>query len=78
MRDELKAFIFGMEQVRKAGAKGMKWHGPIPKEIGELYGIEIKELRNGYNIAGIYVTVCPQYEIYEPKWLKEENEISRK
>lgn len=78
MNEEVKAFIFGLEQVRKQGAKGMKWYGPIPKEIGDLYGLEVKELRHGYTIAGIYVTVCPQYEIYEPHWLKEENEIPRK
>lgn len=67
MSDEAKQFIFGLEQCRPD--KGMKWHGPIPQEIVELFGLRISESSHGYDIAGVYVQVVPRYEAFTPNWI---------
>lgn len=69
MSDEAKQFIFGLEQCRPA--KGMIWHGNIPKEIKTLFDIKQKELNHGYTIAGVYVKLAPRYEAFTPDWLQK-------
>jgi hypothetical protein len=66
MSEEAKQFIFGLEQCRDAG--GMKWFGKIPKEVQLLFDIKITEIAHGYTVAGVYVTLRPQYEAYTPDW----------
>lgn len=68
MSDEAKQFIFGLEQCRSA--EGMIWHGKIPREIAELFDVQVKELSHGYTIAGVYVVTKPLYEPYTPEWLE--------
>lgn len=67
MSNESIQFMFGLEQCR--ASKGMYWYGQIPKEIVELYQLKIEELGHGYTIAGVYVTVKPQYEAFTPSWI---------
>lgn len=65
---ESQEFVLALEQCRES--KGMIWHGKIPVEILELYGLEYSELQHGYTIAGVYVKVVPRYESFKPEWEK--------
>jgi hypothetical protein len=70
MSEEAKQFMFGLDQCR-GKYKAMKWHGKIPEDIVELFGLTISEVTPGYTIAGMYVTLVPRYEGYTPDWLED-------
>lgn len=68
MQSDFKTFMFGLDQCRQSG--GMIWYGKIPKEVIDLYELKVASTAHGYNIAGVYVQIKPQYEAFEPDWNK--------
>ena len=69
MSNEAKTFMLGLDQSKGKG--GMIWHGKVPNEIKELFGIDQSDVDRGIALVGVYVKTAVQYESYVPEFMND-------
>ena len=69
MSEEAKTFIFGIQMSQNL--KGMNWYGPVPKEIKELFDLDVGEFTHGVTVMGVYVKLNPKFQPFDRDKLLE-------